>query len=333
MDSLKSYIISKIIKNFLTLFLPFFALMSAIYIVNISRFSAKINLSTLDFFTLFSYTLPDILSTAVPLAFFGAVVNSFASLSYNSEMIAIFSLGYSPKKIVKTLLPTTILLTSALLLLSLIIKPITEQKAEIFKTKKIYEEKLKILPNKLSQNFANHHIFIEKGNQNSFENITLFSKEKDNTTQILLAKNGNIVNTKPQSYLNLNNGTLYKHQNNSYTIINFKNLKLYNTQKEYLPTFKTINNFWKSRKKQMLYHTFIAISPLLLLLLLISVGIYNNRYETNLSTLYLFIISIGVYILALFIRKNGNFTLVILFSLILVAISILTFKNRLLKRY
>jgi len=333
MDRLKSYIISKIIKNFLTLFLPFFALMSAIYIVNISRFSAKINLSTLDFFTLFSYTLPDILSTSIPLAFFGAIVNTFASLSSNSEITAIFALGYSPKKIAKMLLPTTLLLTITLLLLALIIKPITDQKTEIFKSKKIYEEKLKILPNKLSQHFANKHIFIERGNQNHFENITLFSKEKDNTTQILLAKTGNIVNAKPQSYLNLNNGTLYKNKDDSYTIINYKNLKLYNTQKEYLPTFQTIKNFWKSRKKQMQYHIFIAISPLILLLLLISVGIYNNRYEKNLSTLYLFAIAIGVYILAIFIRKNGNPIFIISFSILIFILSLIIFRNRLIKRY
>ena len=332
MDRLKGYILSKFIKNFFTLFLPFFILMSAIYIVGISRISAKINLSAQDFFTLYLYTLPEILSSAIPIAFFGAVINSFASLSSNSEITAIFSIGYSPIRFVKYLFPVAFLITIFLLFLTLAIKPITAQKINIFKAKKIYEEKLKILPNRLSQKYGNQHIFIEKGDENNFKNITLFSKE-DNFIQIMIAKDGSIVNKKPQAYLNLNNGLLFKSNQNSYTFVNFKNLKLFNTQDASIPTFQSIKRYWHGREKPMQYHIFISISPVILLLALIALGIYNNRYEKNLSSLYIFIIAIIIYMMALFIRRNGDIKYIIIFTIISSLVSFYIFRNRVLRRY
>jgi len=332
MVRVKKFILSNFTKNFLTLFLPFFVLISLQYIVGISRFSARINLSFSDFVTLFTLLIPDILFATLPLAFIAAIINTFNKLSSQNELIAIFSLSYAPMKIVRFLLPVTLLFSLLFLILSIFITPVSEQNASIFRAKKIYEEKLRILPNKLSQTFGNKHIFIQRGDSNRFEDITVFSKEKGDT-QILLSKSGSVVHNKNGSYLNLNNGTLYKYKNSNFEIVNYENMKLYNQTKSYIPSFLSIKKFWQNNIYKFFYSVMISISPLLTLLLLISLGIHNSRYERNFSTLYIFLTVVIIYIPAIAVRKSAIIMLNIPLGIFWLLLSIIIFRQKVLKRY
>jgi len=334
MVKVKEFLLSNFFKSFLTLFLPFFIIIALTYLIKISNLSSKVNLNFIDFATLFLYALPYIIFATIPLAFIGAIINTFAKISEENEMIAIFSLSYPPLKILKFFLPTAILTSIFLTFLTLYIVPYADQISSNFKKEKIYEAKLKVLPKKLSQNFGNNHIFIEKNENGKFKNITMFKEEDSGYLQILLAKNGKIYSPKnSNSYLNLNNGSLYRYKDKNFQIIDFKNMKLFNNKRFYASKILTPKEFWKSRKSKFYYYLLISLSPVLTLGMLISLGIFNPRYHKNIASIYILLSALFIYIPSMIAKQKASLYLTIAIIVIWIVISLITFKQKLLKRY
>ena len=334
MAKLRAYLLNNFIKSFITLFIPFFIIMSLIYIINISKLSARVTLEFNDFLMLYIYVLPDIIFSTLPLTFLGAIINSLSNISESNETIAIFSVGFKPQKILKFLIPTAILFTTIITILAIFITPYTTQKMKNYRNKKIYESKLKILPKKLSQNFGNHHIFIDENRNGKFKNVTMFTQRANGHIQIMLADNGFVKNeTNSSSYLNLNDGMLYRYKDNGFNIIDFKNMKLYNNAKYYSSKILSTKEYWLKNRAKFYYYLLISLSPIFLVILYISFGIYNPRYQKNRAAIYILISVLLIYIPAIITRKLDNPYVLLVVFLTWIAISIATFKTRILKRY
>ena len=334
MAKLKEFILTNFVKSFLTLFVPFFIIISLTYLIKISNLSSKVNLDLLDFFTIFTYVLPHIFFASIPLTFIGATINTFAKLSEENEAIAIFSLAYSPSKLYRYMLPLATLFSIFLLTLTLYILPYADQYMDNFKSKKIYDAKLRILPKKLSQSFGKQHIFIESNKNNKFKNVTMFSEDKDGYMQIMLSKSGSIEHNKSQnSYLNLNNGSLYRYKDKNFQIIDFSNLKLYNNKRYYSHKILKPKAFWKKYLKKFYYFLLISLSPILILPLLITFGIYNPRYQKNRASIYILLSTLLVYIPAILAKEKASIYVTVFIMITWVVISILLFRKKLSKRY
>jgi len=331
MVRVKEFILDNFIKSFLTLFIPFFLIISLIYIIKLSNLSAKVSIDMVDFLELYLYYLPLILFSTIPLTFIAATINTFSKLSKENELIAIFSLGYTPKRLLLYMLPTAFLISLFLLVLTILILPIANQKKDNFKNQKIYEAKIKVAPKKLSQSFGNYHIFIESSKNSDLKNITLFNRENNGFLQIMLAKKGKINNK--EGFLNLNDGTLYRYKDNSFNIMNFENMKIYNNQSYYAKKIVPVTKYWQKNKKNFYYYVLISISPFLLLGALIAFGIYNPRYQKNYSYFYILLVVLFTYLLAMLTKNNKSFTLFIATIIIWALFSFITFKFKLLKRY
>ncbi len=333
MDRLKAYILSNFTKSFITLFVPFFIIMSLIYIINISKLSSKMVITSKDFMILYTYVLPDIIFVTLPLAFLGAIINMLSNLSENNELIAIFSIGYTPKKILSYLIILTILFTLIVSTLSLFITPYTTQKMQNYRNRLIYESNLKVLPKKLSQSFGNHHIFIDENKNGKFKNITMFTKQGNNS-QILLAKSGFIKNDlNSSSYLNLNNGLLYRYKKDGFTIIDYKNLKLFNNSKYLSNKILDTKDYWLKHKGKLYYYILISLSPILLLLFYFSLAIFNPRYQRNKASISIIISILMIYIPAIIARKIDNIYTLTAIIIFWITISIFLFYKNILKRY
>ncbi len=334
MAKLKEFILTNFVKSFLTLFVPFFIIIALTYLIKISNLSSKVNLEFLDFATIFMHVLPHIFFASIPLTFIGATINTFAKLSEENEAIAIFSLGYSPIKIYKFMLPLATLFSIFLLILTLYILPYADQYMDNFKSKKIYDAKLRILPKKLSQSFGKEHIFIESNKNNEFKNVTMFSEDKDGYMQIMLSKSGSIEHHKGEkSYLNLNNGSLYRYKGKNFQIIDFKNLKLYNNKRFYSHKILKPKAFWKKYLKKFYYFLLISLSPLLILPLLITFGLFNPRYQKNRASTYILLSVLLVYIPAILAKEKASLYITLAIIIIWIIVSITLFRQKLSKRY
>jgi len=82
MVRVKEFLLTTFTKSFLTLFLPFFIIISLTYLIKLSNLSSKVNLNLIDFGTLYIFVLPHIIFATIPLTFIGAIINSFAKLCY-----------------------------------------------------------------------------------------------------------------------------------------------------------------------------------------------------------------------------------------------------------
>ncbi len=334
MARLKAYLLTNFTKSFTTLFIPFFIIMSLIYIINISKLSARVTLEFSDFLMLYVYVLPDIIFSTLPLTFLGAVINSLSNLSENNEAIAIFSVGYTPKKLVKLLLPTALLFTLIITIIAIFITPYTTQKMKNYRNKKIYESKLKILPKKLSQTFGKHHVFIDENKNGKFKNVTMFTENSDGHVQILLADSGFIKNDiNSSSYLNLDNGRLYRNKDNGFNIVNFKNMKIYNNSKYYSKKILPTKEYWLKEKAKFYYYLLISLSPLFLIVLYISFGIYNPRYQKNRAAFYIILSVLLIYIPSIITRKLSSPYILVAVLIAWVVLSIYIFNKKVLKRY
>ncbi len=330
----KLYILKLFSKSFLTLFIPFYIIISLTYLLNISRLSSRMTLNMHDFFTFYSFVIPDIIFITLPLTFLAAIINLFSKLSDNNEMIALFSLGITPKNIVKMLFPLSLLFTLLLLITAIFIIPYSNQTMKNFKNRKLYESNLKILPNRLSQDFGNHHIYIEKNMQNSFKNITMFTPKEKNNFQILIADTGSVINLPNRpGYLNLNNGSIYHSHNDLLKIINYKNMKLFNRAKLYSSKVDSFKKYWLEHKRKFYYYILLSLTPLLLYIFYFSMGIYNPRYQKNFASLYILMSVIIIYVPSVIARKfeKPYITLAVIFFWLL--LSLITYKLRVTKRY
>ena len=334
MAKLKEFILTNFVKSFLTLFVPFFIIIALTYLIKISNLSSKVNLELIDFVTIFMYVLPHIFFASIPLTFIGATINTFAKLSEENEAVAIFSLGYSPAKIYSYLLPLALLFSIFLTALTLYIIPYADQYMDNFKSKKIYDAKLRILPKKLSQSFGKQHIFIESSKNNQFKNVTMFSEDSDGYMQIMLSKSGSIEHkADKKSYLSLDNGSLYRYKDKNFQIIDFANLKLYNNKKFYSNKVLKPIDFWKKYLKKFYYFLLISLSPLLILPLLVALGLFNPRYQKNRASIYILLSTLLVYIPAILAKEKVSIYVTLSIMAVWVLISIFLFRQKLSKRY
>ena len=104
MVNVRGYISSNFTKGFLTIFLPFFLIISLVYLVKISSLTAKIQITFGELITLYAYSVPDIIFYTLPLSFVAALANVLMKLSQDNELIALYALGLKANKVLRSLL-------------------------------------------------------------------------------------------------------------------------------------------------------------------------------------------------------------------------------------
>ncbi|NPA50225.1 MAG: LptF/LptG family permease, partial [Epsilonproteobacteria bacterium] len=92
----KRYILDIFANRFFTYFIPFFIIISMVFIIRLSVLSSKINLTFMELSTLFYYSLPEIFFFTIPLVFIASLITTLSKLSESNEIIALFTLGIRP---------------------------------------------------------------------------------------------------------------------------------------------------------------------------------------------------------------------------------------------
>jgi len=335
----KRFIISNFVRNYLLIFLPFFLIVSLVFLVRISVLSSKISLDFYELFQLYSYFLPEIIFFTIPLSFIASVVNTFSKLSEDNELIALFALGVRPSKVLLFLLPSALLLSAILLVVSIMIYPQMKQKLSLFKQQKIAQATLNIEPKKLSQSFGNFHIYVDEKTPKGYKSVVLFNNQKGGNYQLFIAKRGVVENNGTVFVLRLFDGTGESAKKDKMEVLRYRELNLYQYASKGFKGVKSLSQYWakalidKGRMGRLLYLIFISISPLLIFAIAASLSIYNPRYQKNIGFLVIFILALLVYVPGVILQKSGNIYIFIAFILIFAILNGWIIKNRLLRRY
>ena len=339
MAKTRSYLLNNFAKDYLLIFIPFLLIVSLVFLVQISILSSKINLETKELFIFFGYLIPEIFLYTIPFSLITALANLFARLSEENELIALFALGHSPLRLFRYLLPTLILISLLLLVLSLMFYPQMKQKINAFKEQKIAEATLKLSPNRLSQSFGNYHVYVASKDENGYKNIVLFDNHDLKQKSIFIAKRAEAKNDGTRLILTLKNGIGESFDNKRIKTLSYKRLYIFKYPKFSHKKALSYKEYWaeaktkKGTRGKLLYFIFIALSPLLTLPFIASFTIFNPRYKKGNSALAIAISAVTIYLPAILLKKSGSIALFIGSIILIGFLGIYLFNRRVLRYF
>ncbi|HIQ28801.1 MAG TPA: LptF/LptG family permease [Sulfurovum sp.] len=318
MVNVKGYISSNFTKAFLTIFLPFFLIISLVYLVKIASLTSKIQISFVELLTLYSYSVPDIIFYTLPLSFIAALANVLVKLSQDNELIALYALGLKSNKVLKPLLLLGLLFSLLLAVISFLAMPLSKQLYKEFKTSKQAEAKLNIVAGKLGQKFGNYYIYVKKNKDGIFHDIVIYNRTHKNEEQFFASQEGKLNKNNGITSLLLNDGYGYTYTEEKLQQAKYKSLEVYDTTKTKAFNFEAIVVFWSKAitdirmLRRILFFIFVSLIPLLSVYLVAAFTMINPRYQSNHSFLVIFVTTLSLYMLASSLEKWGTFPILLI---------------------
>ena len=315
MVNARGYISSNFTKAFLTIFLPFFLIISLVYLVKISSLTAKIQISFMELLKLYSYSVPDIIFYTLPLSFIAALANVLIKLSTDNELIALYALGLKANKVLRGLLILSILFSLLLGTLSFLGMPLSKQFYKSFKESKKSEAKLNIVPGKLGQKFGDYYIYVKEKKEDKFHDIVIYNRTRKNEEQFFSSQKGKLNKKNGSTSLLLNDGYGYTYSDTKLQQAKYKTLEVYDSSRKKDFQFEDIIAYWSKAKTdekmmhRVLFFIFVSLIPLLSVYLVASFTMINPRYQPNRSFIVIFLTTLLLYMIASSLEKWGNYSI------------------------
>jgi len=312
MVNVKSYLSSNFTKAFLIIFLPFFMIISLVYLVKISALTSQIQMSFFELMKLYSYSVPDIVFYTLPLSFVAALANMLTKLSQDNELIALYALGLKSNKVLSSPWILSILFSLLLLSISFLAMPMSKQFYKSFKQSKKSEAKLNIVAGKLGQKFGDYYIYVKKNDNGKFKDIVIYNKTKKDEEQFFSSKRGQINHAKNSNSLLLEDGFGYTYEKDNLQQAQYKTLEVFEQKQKNAFRFQDIVSYWaqaKTNSKIMhraLFFIFVSLIPILSLYLVASFTMINPRYQSNRSFIVIFLTTLLLYLTASLMESHGN---------------------------
>jgi len=297
MDKLSKYLISSFWPIFIMIFMILFLITSIIIVISIANVTANIHITSGELFKMYMLSLPKVLFITLSISFFISTVSLFAKHSESQELVALFSSGTTPFKLLKPFFVLAVLLTITNLVIMFVSIPYARIAYKNFKTQKQQEAKFNFQTSQISQKFGQWNIFTSSKENKTYKDLVLYNNTKD---ELIMAKYAKL-NTK-HGYLTfeLQNGNVYAL--NKDTVINFSEMQInQKIPKSSYSIFK-FNEYFKEFKKLFAFYLPFALLPISLIFFVPPISYFHPRIHKNRSLIY----SIGLILLYLIITKASS---------------------------
>lgn len=301
---LKQYLYSNIAITFFPIIFGLFFITSIVFLVKIASLTSIITLNFTELLTLYLYVVPEILFYTVPVSFFISLVLSLSKLSNEYELIVITSFGLNPLKIAKILFPITLMLSFTMIIVSVGLIPKTKYLSKSLLNEKKKEASFNIKASEFGQKFGDWLIYIDEKDKNTYKEVKLFKTQKG-TDQFIISKNAVLSNEKGNLSFILNEGKSFYIENKTVHQIDFAKMNISDSiSKKKLDKFINSYEYWKhnikikDRLDKFSFYILVSLFPLLSLLLVVSFGYFNPRYDKNKALAYSITSVVLYYILA-----------------------------------
>ncbi len=335
MVSIRGYISTNFTKSFMTIFLPFFFIISLIYLVKISALTAQIQISFGELLQLFSYSIPDIIFYTLPLSFIAALANTLLRLSSDNELIALYALGMPAKKILHGIWLIALLFSLLLLTISFLAMPMSKQLYKSFKDEKKAEAKLNIIPGKLGQKFGDFYVYVkEKEDNGLFHDLVIYNRTDMKNEQFFAAKKGKINKNNGQTSLLLYNGFGYTYSKDHLQQAEYRTLEAFDSVKTQSFHFENIIAYWKKATgdsrimHRLFFFLYVSLIPILALYMVSAFAMINPRYQENHAFIIIFGTTLLLYLTASSLEKWGSPLLLVAAVILTVAVGYILFQKR-----
>ena len=342
MSRVNKYLLFNFLSTFASLFSTLFLIMSIVFFIQIARITSYIEISFGELFKLYSFMLPRVLLFVVPIAFFVSLAMTLFRLSKEKESIVIFTLGGSPNKIARFFLAFSALLSSALLVVAIVMIPIAAQLNANFIDYKKTVAKLNLKPIQFGQKFSDWMVYMgsesEDKNGTTYKDIVMFNPFVKDSQRLITAKNAKIINVGQSVELSLNEGKMYDIRDEIYHQSNFKSMKIRTAQSEEISDIGSIKEYWMDaassdkRRKDLSTYILVALFPLASTLFAISLGIVTYRYEKGMVYVGTFGVLFGYFTLIMLFSSKPALAIPLIFFVFLLA-GVLLYKAKITRRY
>ena len=339
MYQLKNYIIKNISSLFFSIYLPLFVIASVTILIKLAKLTSIIHLTFLEMMKLYIFLLPEILFYTIPITFFIATAIALFRLSNDSEMVVIFSLGISPKFIIKTILKPAFLLFLLLAYDFIILVPHSTTMYRNFKEYKQSQTKLNISASKFGHSIGDWLLYVGKNNEDgSYGNIFLFNK-KQKEEVLINAKRAEISSKNNVFTLKLTDGEGYSYSKEKFSQAEFKTMYINNTIKSEERKYETPMEYWQSdyrrdnKNKKIILGILFSLFPILSVFLIATIGIVHSRHQKSRIYLYIFLGVLAYFVPTVGLQKPLGFYTIPIVIIPWIIITYMIYRRTILKRF
>jgi len=306
MDKLFKYELREFFPNFLTIFFILGIIISLIFIISISNITSSFQISFLELLKMYLLTLPQIIFLSTSIAFFIASINEFAKLSETQELIAMFSLGIKPIKILKPVILLSLLFSFINLFILFISIPYSKVAFNNFKNQKKQEAKFNLQSSKISQKLGNWVLFASGGkNKKSFENIYLYNNIKN---ELILAKSAKLNTKHNILHFDLFGGNFYDF--NKSIKINYQKMQINQKISNISISIFNFKNYFLYNRKVFVKYLPFALIPIALIFFIPLLSFFHPRLKKNRSLIFSILI-LALYIILTFANKHLSISMLL----------------------
>ncbi len=312
MDKISKYILKEFLPSFFTIFFILGTIVSLIFIISISNMTSNIKITFLELFEMYLLSLPQIIFLSLSISFFIASVNVYSKFSETFELIALFSLGFKPFKVLKPIAVLALIFTIINVFILFISIPYSKAAFNNFKAKKAQEAKFNFQSAKISQQLGEWSLFASSAKNKHFNKVYLFNSEKK---EFIFANEAKLYIKNRVLSFKLQNGRLYDF-NKSFQI-KYQNMQI----NQIIPTTRlsllNFKNYFKINKKLFTHYLPFALIPIALLFFIPVFSFFHPRLHKNHSLIYS-ILLLSIYIVFSFVNKKFEMALIIPFIFLII---------------
>lgn len=339
MGRLKKYLISNLSIQFLSIFIPLFAIASVVFLIKIAAYTAVIELSIWEMTKLYLFFLPELLFYTLPITFFIAATLSLFKLSNDNEIIVIFSLGIKPFYLIKVLLKPAILLMFLLSFDFFVVFPHSKILAGNFLSYKKSEAKFNLSASEFGNSFGDWLLYLGKENKDgSFAQVFLFNK-KEKEEVLISAARAQLMNEGGVLRLKLFNGEGYSYSKEKFTQTNFKVMYINDTLVTNLKKYETPIDYWFSeyrrdaKQRMFITDSLFSLFPLITLFLVVSIGVIHARHGKSQVYLFLFLGILVFYGSTLGLQRLLHFYTIPIVAIVWSIVTYIIYRKTITKRF
>ena len=225
---------------------------------------------------------PDFLTLLIPLSFFLGVVVTISRLYADREIYGYLSAGVSQNKLIRILLPQSIILFLITLVLSIYIAPYTKELSKEIVTIDTIEEQIETLKPKKLFSFKENEGFIYADGKNDLvlSDAVLFIKN-DSLSSIILAKELKLEKLESGLNLHFQDGALYQDifKSDSSIISDFGDLRIPIQKRENTISRLSLSKLFDYSSNSSTSQTQWNLSIPLTILILLILGVHISRVD------------------------------------------------------
>ena len=228
---MKKTIFKKLLKDITIFFLiSTISLSIIIWIIQAVNFLDLISEDGHSLKVYFLYTiflLPKIISKILPFIFMISLFYTIIKYETNNELVIYWLAGVSKLNFTNIIIIISFYFYILQIILTVVIVPVTLDKGRsFFRSSNVDLFSTIIKEKKFNDTIKNLTIFVERKKNNKLKNILIKERSNENSSQITIAKEGEILDVEENKIILLKDGKIINNDNNNQSIINFSEFNL-----------------------------------------------------------------------------------------------------------